>query len=58
MAYAGRKQKRVQRFGEGGQKDRYFADDDKADLATLVKRQKHGGAKTRALRTGTANLRG
>jgi hypothetical protein len=41
--WVGRKQKRVQRFGEGGQRERYFADDDRADLATLVKRQKHAG---------------
>jgi len=43
---AGRKQKRVQRFGEGGERERYFADDDRADLATLVKRQKHAGGRT------------
>ena len=28
----GRKQKRVQRFGEGGERERYFADDDKAGV--------------------------
>ena len=33
----------MERFGEGGQRERYFADDDRADLATLVKRQKHTG---------------
>eukprot|EP00798_Chlamydomonas_sp_ICE-L_P003126 gene3126-13138_t len=37
----GRKAKRVQRY-EDGQKTRYFADDDNVDLATLVKRAKHG----------------
>lgn len=47
---SGRKQKRVQRFGEGGERERYFADDDKADLATLIKRQKHGGASVAASR--------
>lgn len=40
----GRKQKRVQRFGEGGERDRYFADDDKADLTELVRRQRYEGA--------------
>lgn len=29
---------------EGGERARYFADDDAADLATLVKRQRHDGA--------------
>lgn len=31
----------MQRY-EDGQKTRYFADDDSADLQTLVKRAKHG----------------
>lgn len=35
--------KRVQRY-EGGEKQRYFADDDSLDLDTLVKRAKYGGA--------------
>ena len=39
----GRKQKRVQGY-EGGERMRYFADDDATDLATLVKRQRHEGA--------------
>ena len=34
----------MQRFGDGGERERYFADDDRADLTTLVKRQKHAGA--------------
>lgn len=39
---AGRKQKRIQRYGEGGQRERWTADDDaNPDLHTLVKRQKH-----------------
>lgn len=32
--------KKVQRYGEDGQKQRYFADDDEIDLQTLVKRAK------------------
>lgn len=40
---AGRKAKRMQGY-EGGERARYFADDDAADLATLVKRQRHDGA--------------
>ncbi|KAK9823428.1 hypothetical protein WJX72_002672 [[Myrmecia] bisecta] len=40
----GRKPKRVQRYGEGGVKERYFADDEKQDLTTLVKRQRYEGA--------------
>ncbi len=32
----------MQRYGEGGERDRWFRDDDSADLATLVKRQRHG----------------
>lgn len=38
----GRKPKRVQGY-EGGERARYFADDDAADLAMLVKRQRHDG---------------
>ncbi|EFN55254.1 hypothetical protein CHLNCDRAFT_134588 [Chlorella variabilis] len=37
----GRKQKRVQRY-EGGERSKYFADDDDTDLQTLMKRTKHG----------------
>lgn len=40
----GRKPKRLQRYDEPGQKARYFADDDTADLASLVKRQRYEGA--------------
>ena len=36
-----RRPKRVQRY-EGGERSRYFADDDAVDLATLAKRTKHG----------------
>ena len=39
---AGRKQKRIQRYGEGGQRERWTADDEaNPDLQTLLKRQKH-----------------
>eukprot|EP00884_Botryococcus_braunii_P013106 jgi/Botrbrau1/21797/Bobra.0190s0022.1 len=38
----GRKAKSVQRYGEGGARERWFKDDDAPDLATLVKRQRHG----------------
>jgi hypothetical protein len=41
---AGRKQKRLQRYSERGERERYFHDDDDSDLATLVKRQRHEGA--------------
>lgn len=41
MADGGRKQKRVQRY-EGGERSKYFADDDDTDLKTLMKRTKHG----------------
>ena len=34
--------KGVQRYGADGQRERYFADDDNVDLATLVKRVKYG----------------
>ncbi|KAL6782403.1 hypothetical protein ACKKBG_A06645 [Auxenochlorella protothecoides x Auxenochlorella symbiontica] len=34
--------RKLERY-EAGQRSRYFADDDAADLATLVKRAKHGG---------------
>jgi hypothetical protein len=37
----GKRRKEVQRY-EGGEKQRYFADDDDVDLATLVKRAKYG----------------
>ena len=37
---AGRRPKRVERY-EGGERARYFADDDKLDLGTLVKRTKY-----------------
>ena len=39
-----RRLKRVQRYGEGGVRERWFADDEAADLPTLVKRQRHAGA--------------
>ena len=39
---AGRKQKRIQRFGVDGQRERWTADDEaNPDLNTLLKRQKH-----------------
>lgn len=41
MADGGRRQKRTQRY-EGGERSRYFADDDATDLQTLAKRTKHG----------------
>ncbi len=39
----GKRPKRLQGY-EGGERARYFADDDAADLAVLVKRQRHEGA--------------
>ncbi|WIA29191.1 hypothetical protein OEZ86_011702 [Tetradesmus obliquus] len=41
-AAGGRMNKRVQRYGADGTRERYFADDDSVDLQTLVKRAKHG----------------
>ncbi len=40
----GRKPKRLQRYDAPGEKARYFADDDAADLGALVKRQRYEGA--------------
>lgn len=40
----GRKPKRLQRYDAPGEKSRYFADDDAADLGALVKRQRYEGA--------------
>ncbi|PSC69918.1 CWF19 2 [Micractinium conductrix] len=37
----GRRAKRVQRY-EGGERSKYFADDDETDLQTLMKRTKYG----------------
>lgn len=42
MTQESRKPKRVQRYNADGEKERYFADDDNVDLATLVKRAKYG----------------
>lgn len=40
----GRKPKRLQRYGEAGDRERWFADDDKAaDVMQLVKQQRHAG---------------
>jgi hypothetical protein len=42
VVWAGRKQKRIQRFGADGQRERWTADDEaNPDLQTLLKRQKH-----------------
>lgn len=38
----GRRPKKLQRF-EGGEKQRYFADDDGRSLGDLVREQRHGG---------------
>ncbi len=34
--------RKLQQFDKDGQRVRYFGDDDAADLATLVKRARHG----------------
>ena len=41
----GRKPKRVQRYGEAGEKERYFRDDDGKDLDALVREQRYEGAR-------------
>ena len=40
-AFGNAAKRKLQRY-EGGEKVRYFADDDTTDLATLVRRAKHG----------------
>jgi len=49
--------KRVQRYGDDGQRARYFKDDDDVDLDTLVKRTKYGDDHDDNLdKTVTANI--
>ncbi|KAK9827469.1 hypothetical protein WJX74_004333 [Apatococcus lobatus] len=38
----GGRPRKIQRYGEEGQKERYFADDDSKDLAQLVREQRYG----------------
>ena len=44
QADGGRKPKKLQRYAEG-EKQVYFADDDKHSLDDLVREQRHGGGK-------------